>query len=112
MLQVCRWQDQNRPLAHSAPATASQLLRLYTTPRLQKAQTERRRGDKRMRELFAMVTVYEEDENGKIALHEQIRLTPEVYHHITEDGLKYDSHWFHLKVTTYEGMVTDNERNN
>lgn len=64
------------------------------------------------RELFAMVNVYEKHENGEIGLlHEKIRLNPEVYRYATEDGIKYDSHWFHLKVTTYEGMVTEHERN-
>lgn len=65
------------------------------------------------RELFAVVDVYEKHENGKIELvHKNVRINPEVYGYMTEDGVKYASHWFHLKVTTYEGMVINNERNN
>lgn len=65
------------------------------------------------RELFAVVGVYEKHENGEIVpLHEQVKLNPEVYGYMTEDGIKYASHWFHLKVTTYEGMVINHERNN
>lgn len=65
------------------------------------------------RELFAVVDVYERHENGEIELlHKQIRLNPEVYDYVTEDGIKFASHWFHLKVTTYEGMEGKNECNN
>ncbi len=65
------------------------------------------------RELFAVVDVYENHENGEIELlHEKVRLNPEVYDYVTEGGIKFASQWFHLKVTTYEGMVTDNARNN
>lgn len=57
------------------------------------------------RNLFAVVNVYEELDNGKqVLLHERIHVEPEVSHYITEDGILYNSHWFHLKVTTYEGM--------
>lgn len=57
------------------------------------------------RKLFATVNVYEEHENGKIELlHKNVRLNPDVYYYVTEDGIKYASNWFHLKVTTYEGM--------
>lgn len=65
------------------------------------------------RELFAVVNVYEKHENGKIKLiHKDVRLSPNVYDYSTEDGIKYASHWFHLKVTTFEGMVINNARNN
>ena len=65
------------------------------------------------RKLFATVNVYEEHGNGKIELlHKNVTLNPDVYVYVTEDGIKYASHWFHLKVTTYEGMEGQNERNN
>lgn len=58
------------------------------------------------RKLFALVNVYEKHENGEIELlHEKVKLDPAVYEYVTDDGIRYDSHWFHLKVTTYEGMV-------
>lgn len=65
------------------------------------------------RELFAVVSVYEKFPTGNCKiLHKDIKLNPEVYDYVTEDGIKFASHWFHLKVTTYEGMEEKNERNN
>lgn len=65
------------------------------------------------RELYAVVEVFEKRENDEIVLlHDNLRLSPEVQYFSTEGGVIYANHWFHLKVTTYEGMEGIDGRNN